>query len=92
MPMQSSNEIGCAQCGGPLPVGRTRFCCSACLAQFKREQERVTYGHRHQYRCLECGHVLRLGRHRKELQPRVGPSAQPSRELDRACPQERSDG
>lgn len=77
--MQSSSEIRCAQCTGPLPAGTTRFGSAACLAQFKREQERGTYGHRHQYRCVECGHVLRLGRHRKELPLRVASPVQPCR-------------
>ena len=29
--MQSSSEIRCAQCTGPLPAGRTRFC-SGCVS------------------------------------------------------------
>jgi|GEM_PF-5473184 len=63
--MPVSIESKCAQCEGPIPDGRARFCSDACLAQHKREKERLTYGHRHEYRCLQCGHYLHLGRHRK---------------------------
>jgi len=55
----------CAQCQEPVPEGRERFCSNRCLAQHKREQERLMYGHRHDFRCVECGHELHLGRHRK---------------------------
>ncbi len=56
----------CSHCRGLLPEGRTRFCSDFCLATFKRLQERILYGHRHKYRCVECGHELHLGRHRKD--------------------------
>jgi hypothetical protein len=58
-------ELKCAQCGEPIPVGRERFCSNDCSARHKREHERQVYGHRHDYRCSECGHQLRLGRRRK---------------------------
>jgi hypothetical protein len=57
--------LKCAQCGEQVPEGRERFCSNECLARYKREQERKSYGHRHEYRCVDCGHQLRLGRHRK---------------------------
>ena len=56
----------CAMCGGSVPVGRTRFCSDFCIARHKRLSERRRYGHRHQYRCVECGHELHLGRRRKD--------------------------
>ena len=55
----------CANCGSSLPETRTRYCSDRCMAKFKREQQRTTYGHRHIFKCSECGHDLRLGRHRK---------------------------
>jgi len=36
------------------PEGRTRFCSDKCLTQYKREQERAHYGHRHHYSCTDC--------------------------------------
>jgi hypothetical protein len=62
---QSENHKVCISCGRDLPPNRTRFCSAACLGQFKREKSRAEYGHRHIYQCVECGHKLRLGRHRK---------------------------
>jgi hypothetical protein len=63
--MALSAESRCTQCRGPVPKGRTRYCSDECLAQHKREEERLRYGHRHEYRCAKCGHQLRVGRHRK---------------------------
>jgi hypothetical protein len=64
--MASVPQLKCAQCQGPLPEGRTRFCSDFCLASHKRIEERLHYGHRHKYRCVECGHELHLGRRRKQ--------------------------
>jgi hypothetical protein len=55
-------ESRCAQCQEPVPHGRTRFCSDQCLVRHKREQERLRYGHRHEYQCAKCGHQLLLGR------------------------------
>ena len=63
--MAIAANVKCVQCQGPVPDGRARFCSDACLAQYKREQERLTYGHCHEYRCVECGHQLHLGRPRR---------------------------
>lgn len=55
----------CRQCGLSLPQGRQKFCSDACLAQFKREQSRLRYGHRHKFICVDCGLHLHPGRRRK---------------------------
>ena len=59
--------LKCAECQGAVPDGRTRFCSDLCVAKHKRCQERSQYGHRHKYRCVDCGHELHLGRRRKDL-------------------------
>jgi hypothetical protein len=59
-------EMKCAMCDASIPSGRTRFCSDFCLARFKRLTERSRYGHRHRYKCVDCGHELRPGRRRKE--------------------------
>jgi|HubBroStandDraft_6_1064221.scaffolds.fasta_scaffold03178_3 hypothetical protein len=55
----------CANCGSGLPEMRSRYCSERCMAQFKREQQRLTYGHRHIFKCSECGYELYPGRPRK---------------------------
>jgi DNA-directed RNA polymerase subunit RPC12/RpoP len=61
----ASTGLKCAQCGQQVPDGRQRFCSDNCLETHKREQEPLSYGHRHNYRCIDCGHQLRVGRRRK---------------------------
>src|SRR5262249_55761992 len=65
--MASISQLKCAQCQGSIPEGRTRFCSDFCLATYKRMREREHYGHRHKYRCVECGHEFKVGRHRKQV-------------------------
>ena len=56
---------GCVNCGGTLPVGRTKFCSDTCSGEAKRISARKEYGHRHRFICVECGCELHSGRHRK---------------------------
>lgn len=55
----------CANCFGPLPAGRTKFCSDSCSDDAKRKAARESYGHRHKFVCVECGSELHSGRHRK---------------------------
>jgi hypothetical protein len=55
----------CANCSGPLPTGRAKYCSDSCSDDAKRKAAREVYGHRHRFVCVECGCELHPGRHRK---------------------------